>query len=565
MEEKRKNYIKYIGKLVFSLMLVASVFIFQNAARAEEYLLEKTEKTIFVRDEIDITDYFSEKEIKEVKYSISSSSPNVSCVELSQTGKVEAVSAGTAIINITYILEEETQVRMESFTVNVLSASETISYYGSLVAIKALEVYSPDEYTYSFSNDSVVMDKEGGNLRIQGFKDCDVYVERDGKKILVAKVTITAPVFEIGNQIARAIGTGVYSLNLTNYIAIGEEVPIEWNTENAKIAAASENGITPVAVGTTTVSALITAKNGDTVTLTAAYTVTDPKISATVYAIAVGVSKSITVTGTCDYSTYIGESNTSYCAYFTEKKKLYGNFKGTTNLSYIVDGKTFTLKVVVTNPKSSSTFFRMYKGQKKLISLSGLNKTYSSVTYTSANKKVATVTKKGAVKAVKIGVTKIKTVADGKTITIRIEISSKKAYKAAKKEVAVSKRKTKYSQARRMSKGYYDCSSLVSRVYRQYGVYFGKKSGWSPTAAAIGQWCTRNKKVIAKKGIATTKLVPGDLIFYSYTKNGRYRNISHIEMYVGNGKSVSASSSYNKVVHYAYKKSCVVLVARPTK
>ena len=28
---------------------------------------------------------------------------------------------------------------------------------------------------------------------------------------------------------------------------------------------------------------------------------------------------------------------------------------------------------------------------------------------------------------------------------------------------------------------------------------------------------------------------PGDLIFYSYTTNGRYKNISHVGIYVGKG------------------------------
>ena len=74
-----------------------------------------------------------------------------------------------------------------------------------------------------------------------------------------------------------------------------------------------------------------------------------------------------------------------------------------------------------------------------------------------------------------------------------------------------------------------------------------------------------HNKVIAKKALDYTKLVPGDLVFYSYTKNGRYKNISHIEMYVGNGMSVSASSSRNAVVHYGYGTNSVVMIARPLK
>lgn len=562
---KRKFHINMIGKIIFSMLLIVSVFIFQNAARAEGYLLEKTAKTIYVGDELDITDYFSEKEIEKIGYSIAANSLNASCVGL-ENGEVIAKAEGTAIINVTYTLKDETQERTETFTVSVLAAQEFSSSYGSLVDIKAFTVYSPVDFTYSFSEDSVAIAKDEKNLLIQGFKDCEVYVKVDDREILVAKIVIKAPDFQAGSQIARAVGTEAYSASLSNYTAIeGEEPDIEWGTGDEKIAAASEKGITPVAVGTTSISAKITAINGDVISITATLTVTNPKLAKTTYAIAVGLSKEITVSGTCSYSTYEGDGNDLNCAYFVDKKKLYANFKGTATLSFVVDGKTFTLKVVVTNPKYSKTKFTMYKGQKKQFTLSGINKTYSSITYASTNKKVATVTSKGVVRALKTGVTRMKAKADGKTITVWIEISTKKAYRAAQKEIAISKRKTRYSQARRMSKGYYDCSSIVSRVYRQYGVYFGRKSGWAPTAAGIGQWCTRNHKVIAKKGISYNKLVPGDLIFYSYKKNGRYRNISHIEMYVGNGKSVSASSSYNRVVHYSYKKSSVVLIARPTK
>ena len=98
-----------------------------------------------------------------------------------------------------------------------------------------------------------------------------------------------------------------------------------------------------------------------------------------------------------------------------------------------------------------------------------------------------------------------------------------------------------------------------------YKVYFGVESGWAPTAAEIGKWCADNGKVVAKKGIAAKKLEPGDLIFYSYSKNGRYKNISHVEIYVGDGKCVSASVSHNKVVCYAYRKTSCVLIARPAK
>ena len=245
--------------------------------------------------------------------------------------------------------------------------------------------------------------------------------------------------------------------------------------------------------------------------------------------------------------------------------KLKGFKEGTEKITFYVDGKKFTLSLVITDPQYKKNTFTMYKGLKKTLPISGLNKKYSTISYTSAKPDTASITKAGYVTAKKVGTVKIKIKADGKSFNVWVEVAAKKAYQAAKREIAISKTKTKYSQIKRMMTGFYDCSSLVSRVYRKFGVYFGSKSGWSPTAAGIGQWCSSHHKVIASKAVDYTKLVPGDLVFYSYTKNGRYKNISHIEMYVGNGMSVSASSSRNAVVHYGYGTSSIVMIARPLK
>ena len=187
------------------------------------------------------------------------------------------------------------------------------------------------------------------------------------------------------------------------------------------------------------------------------------------------------------------------------------------------------------------------------------------MSFTSKNASMAAVTATGVIKAKKTGHVKVVANVDGKNITANVEIASAKAYNAAKKEIAISKTKTRYSQARRMSAHYYDCSSIVWRTYKRYGVNFGVNSSWAPTAASMGYWCQKNNKVIYRTGVSSSKLLPGDIIFYSYQRNGRYKNISHVEMYVVNGKSVSASSSHNKVIHYAYKNRSVVMIARPTK
>ena len=57
---------------------------------------------------------------------------------------------------------------------------------------------------------------------------------------------------------------------------------------------------------------------------------------------------------------------------------------------------------------------------------------------------------------------------------------------------------------------------------------------------------------------------PGDLIFYSYCNNGRYMNISHVAIYVGNGKVVEAKSeAYGVVYGDVPNIGSIVLIGRP--
>ena len=59
--------------------------------------------------------------------------------------------------------------------------------------------------------------------------------------------------------------------------------------------------------------------------------------------------------------------------------------------------------------------------------------------------------------------------------------------------------------------------------------------GGATTAAAEAQGLDE-----AGKTVSFDELQQGDLIFYSFTSKGRYKNISHVAVYVGNGKVVEA-------------------------
>ena len=115
-----------------------------------------------------------------------------------------------------------------------------------------------------------------------------------------------------------------------------------------------------------------------------------------------------------------------------------------------------------------------------------------------------------------------------------------------------------YSQAERDSGDYYDCSSLTYYSYKEAGINLSYHG--SNTAASQG-------KLLSDKGceVAYEDIQPGDLIFYSFTRNGRYQNISHVAVYTGNGYLVDASSSKGCVVFRpVYSVGKIVLCGRPS-
>ncbi len=115
-----------------------------------------------------------------------------------------------------------------------------------------------------------------------------------------------------------------------------------------------------------------------------------------------------------------------------------------------------------------------------------------------------------------------------------------------------------YSQAERDSSDYYDCSSLTYYAYKETGITLSYHG--SNTAASQGQ-------LLSDRGceVAYEDIQPGDLIFYSFTRNGRYKNISHVAVYAGNGHLVDASSSKGCVVFRpVYSTGKIVMCGRPS-
>lgn len=122
---------------------------------------------------------------------------------------------------------------------------------------------------------------------------------------------------------------------------------------------------------------------------------------------------------------------------------------------------------------------------------------------------------------------------------------------------ALSKVGYPYSQAYRDSGNYYDCSSLAYYAWRNAGVSIMYEG--ANTAAAEGKLCYDNNYLVNYD-----EMQPGDLIFYSYGSNGRFFNITHVAVYVGNGMVVEAANERLGVVYRSVQsRSSIVFIGRP--
>lgn len=113
-----------------------------------------------------------------------------------------------------------------------------------------------------------------------------------------------------------------------------------------------------------------------------------------------------------------------------------------------------------------------------------------------------------------------------------------------------------YSQPLRNSGKAFDCSSLAYYAWKSAGDDISFGGGTTAAAEAEG---------LKDKTVKEENLQPGDLIFYSYTTNGRYKNISHVGIYVGNGKMVEAVDEAHGVCLGNYHNGGLVMICRPSK
>lgn len=120
-----------------------------------------------------------------------------------------------------------------------------------------------------------------------------------------------------------------------------------------------------------------------------------------------------------------------------------------------------------------------------------------------------------------------------------------------------------YSQGRRGEAGYYDCSSLVCRIYKELG--YDLSWGKATDTDALAHYFVEHSLVVCR-GYDESQMQVGDVILWSKpARTDHYLCVYHAGLYAGNGMIVDASSSLGHVVYRKmWGKEQVVIVGRPS-
>ncbi len=442
----------------------------------------------------------------------------------------------------------------QSSIVQLLNLSGSESVYFQLLD----DSWEFASLSYS-GNACEIVGKKAGTATLQAVYTAYI----DGQAVTGTK-NCTIKVVDSGiaqQQIALAVNAKK-TMKLKNVGKSGLSVAgIAWESTNPKVAAIDGKGVvTGKAAGTAKIAATVTYSDKSTGKFLTTIKISNPKLKASSTVMTVGKSKKLKLAGTNPYSKVKWSINKKSLAAIQQDGTVVSGYRtGKATITLSVDGKTIKHKLAITDPKLKSSYKALTVGKAAQISVKGAS-SKKNITYTSKNKAVATVSKSGRVKAKSYGNADILIKVDGISLTFKVSVAPQRALSACKSghQIMYS---SSYSQARRMEQGFYDCSSLVFRAYGRDAGLLGGTPSYAPTAASMAYYLERTGKAVSFKGVDSSKLLPGDLIFYGdpSNRNGRYKNIYHVSMYYGDGYRLE------KPLRYYYPDSNIVLVARPVR
>lgn len=210
-----------------------------------------------------------------------------------------------------------------------------------------------------------------------------------------------------------------------------------------------------------------------------------------------------------------------------------GQEKCTVKVIITIAEKQFPITITIRPVNINTNSLLLEKGKTKQLRVKG----YQGVAkWSSTDQTVASVSKSGVVKGRKTGNVVITAKIGEKQVGCAISVTTPKIKKICKRATYIGTN-WEYSQPNRAMTGYYDCSSLVWKAYKECaGVNFGSTS-YPGTTATESVWCRDHKMMIkggySQRKVNKMKLNPGDIVFKSEDLANPYTTTYHVEMFTG--------------------------------
>lgn len=333
-------------------------------------------------------------------------SNDTSIVTVDNNGNITALGKGTTTITITV---DDTVLTL-NVTVNndpTLNISEKTIYAGNSFNLKVVGLVG--NATFTSSNSKVAIVDRNGKVTCKSAGNSNITVIANGIE-LTCTITVKNPVINCTNKT-------IYIKKSFNLKVIkGLNGKATFKSSNNKIAKANSKGkVTGYKVGRCTI---IINTNG--VTLKCKVRVINPIIK---YKSKIYIKNSTTISIRGKVGKSIFKSSNKKVATVNSKGKITGKKKGTCTIIIRTNGVTLKRRITVINPRLSKKSIKLVQGKTFKLKVYGGN---GKVKYTSNNKRIATVSKYGNIRAKYAGSCKITVIRNGIKLVCKIKVTASK-------------------------------------------------------------------------------------------------------------------------------------------
>ena len=359
-------------------------------------------------------------------------------------GTVRAVSAGIAVItakagNVTAscaVTVKDVDVEATGVTLSKTAISMKVGSSAVLAATVVPANVTDKTVTWASSNTKVAT-VSNGTVKAVANGTADITATTKNGKTAICKVTVTTDVSSVSLSAAKiTIGKGkTTTLSATVNPSTASDMSVTWTSSNKKVATVGNNGqVKGIKAGTATIT--VTTANGKTANCEV--TVSEVTLNAKTMPLQVKKSTSAlkaTVSTKSD-SVKSWTSSNKKVATVNSKGKVTAKKVGTTKITVTTKSgatATCTVKVQkgeVTTKSLSISSKKVTLQTKKSTTLTVTRNPISAtekITWSSSNKKVATVNSKGKVTAKKAGTATITAkTSNGKKITCKVTVKNPK-------------------------------------------------------------------------------------------------------------------------------------------